>query len=169
MLAGLLGFRFGASGHGRVLRSTIHSFFHTIHTFLDVCILLIFPWLDTNQRTEVSMRTGSVSFPFIVLFSLALAACGGDGEQQQQAGGPPEAGFVTVQPQSFTLVNELPGRTSPYQIAEVRPRSPASSRNACSKAASRWRPASRSTSSTTACIRPTWPAPGPIWPAPRRP
>ena len=67
------------------------------------------------------MRTGSVSFPFIVLFSLALAACGGDGEQQQQAGGPPEAGFVTVQPQSFTLVNELPGRTSPYQIAEVRP------------------------------------------------
>ncbi|MFP1678652.1 efflux RND transporter periplasmic adaptor subunit [Alloalcanivorax sp. C16-2] len=67
------------------------------------------------------MRTGSVFFPFIVLFSLALAACGGNGEQQQQAGAPPEAGFITVRSQNFTLINELPGRTSPYQIAEVRP------------------------------------------------
>lgn len=67
------------------------------------------------------MRIGSVSFPFIVFFSLALAACGGDGDQKQQAGAPPEAGFITVEAQNFTLINELPGRTSPYQIAEVRP------------------------------------------------
>ena len=66
------------------------------------------------------MRRGSVSFPFIVLFSLVLAACD-DGNQQQQAGGPPEAGFITVQPRSFTQTTELPGRTTPYQVAEIRP------------------------------------------------
>ena len=35
--------------------------------------------------------------------------------------GPPEVGVVVVQPQRVSLTTELPGRTSPYLIAEVRP------------------------------------------------
>lgn len=66
------------------------------------------------------MRTAPVALPIALFLSLALAACGGD----DQAGGdqpPPEAGFITVEPEPFTITSELPGRTTPYQIAEVRP------------------------------------------------
>jgi membrane fusion protein (multidrug efflux system) len=34
---------------------------------------------------------------------------------------PPEVGVVTVQPEPVTLTTELPGRTSPYLVSEVRP------------------------------------------------
>ena len=33
----------------------------------------------------------------------------------------PQVGVVTLQPQAFTLTSELPGRTTAYRIAEVRP------------------------------------------------
>lgn len=66
------------------------------------------------------MRTAPVALPIALFLSLALAACGGD----DQAGGdrpPPEAGFIAVTPEPFTLTSELPGRTTPHQVAEVRP------------------------------------------------
>ncbi|MNQ73434.1 Multidrug resistance protein MexA precursor [compost metagenome] len=55
----------------------------------------------------------------IALATLLLTGC-------QEASAPPPAetpkvGVVTLQPQSFTLTTELPGRTSAYRIAEVRP------------------------------------------------
>ncbi|WP_235515987.1 efflux RND transporter periplasmic adaptor subunit [Sphingomonas sp. Leaf32] len=56
--------------------------------------------------------------------ALLLSACGGGGESQQQQGapqGPPQVGFVTVQPQPVTLTTELPGRTAPYETSDVRP------------------------------------------------
>lgn len=34
---------------------------------------------------------------------------------------PPEVGVMTIQPQTLTITTELPGRTSPYLISEVRP------------------------------------------------
>jgi len=34
---------------------------------------------------------------------------------------PPTVGVVTIQPQPVTLTTELPGRTNPYEIADVRP------------------------------------------------
>jgi membrane fusion protein (multidrug efflux system) len=39
------------------------------------------------------------------------------------AGAPPtpEVGVVTIQPEKVTLTTDLPGRTSPFRIAEVRP------------------------------------------------
>ncbi|HCQ37193.1 MAG TPA: efflux transporter periplasmic adaptor subunit, partial [Alcanivorax sp.] len=64
------------------------------------------------------MRTAPVALPIALFLSLALAACGGD----DQAGGdrpPPEAGFITVEPEPFTITSELPGRTTPHQVAEV--------------------------------------------------
>ncbi|BAN50090.1 efflux RND transporter periplasmic adaptor subunit [Metapseudomonas resinovorans] len=55
----------------------------------------------------------------IALATLSLAGC-------KEASAPPPAqtpkvGVVTLQPQDFTLTTELPGRTTAYRIAEVRP------------------------------------------------
>lgn len=51
---------------------------------------------------------------------LALTGCG-----KPQSAGPQKAaaqvGVVTVKAQSVSITTELPGRTSPYEIAEVRP------------------------------------------------
>jgi membrane fusion protein (multidrug efflux system) len=56
---------------------------------------------------------------------LLLAGCQREsGSAGGGAGGaqpPAEVGVVTIQPQSVTLTTELPGRTSPYRVAEVRP------------------------------------------------
>jgi len=50
---------------------------------------------------------------------LALSAC-----KEQQAAAPakpPEVGFVTLKTQSVLLSSDLPGRTSAFRVAEVRP------------------------------------------------
>ena len=56
---------------------------------------------------------------------LALAIMlGGCGSGSGQQGGPPpvpEVAVVTLQPQQVELTTELPGRTSPYLVAEIRP------------------------------------------------
>lgn len=54
--------------------------------------------------------------------SLVLAGC--DDKANQSAGGPPPAptvGVVTLDAQALTITTDLPGRTSAYRIAEVRP------------------------------------------------
>lgn len=48
-----------------------------------------------------------------------LAACGGKAEQA--APPPPEVSVVTLQTQAVPLTTELPGRTTAYRVAEVRP------------------------------------------------
>ncbi|WP_246617056.1 efflux RND transporter periplasmic adaptor subunit [Sphingomonas yunnanensis] len=64
------------------------------------------------------------------LVMVPLAACSGGGNEQGAAKGgaqqqgqaaPPQVGVVTVQPESVTLTNVLPGRTSAYETSEVRP------------------------------------------------
>jgi len=57
--------------------------------------------------------------------TLLISACQ-DEEQGAGAGagaeqGPPQVGVVTLQAEHFLLTNELPGRTTAYRIAEVRP------------------------------------------------
>ena len=42
-------------------------------------------------------------------------------EEAAPAAQAPLVGVVTLQPQPFTLTSELPGRTSAYRVAEVRP------------------------------------------------
>lgn len=59
--------------------------------------------------------------PLVLLLtvSLALAACGGE-----EAPPPPPAAKVTVvtlKAEPVTLIRELPGRASPFRVAEVRP------------------------------------------------
>ncbi|MCM0082915.1 efflux RND transporter periplasmic adaptor subunit [Geomonas sp. Red32] len=60
-----------------------------------------------------------------VVATLALLTSG-CGKQSATAGapppsGPPEVSVVEVQPQTVSLTTELPGRTSAYLVAEVRP------------------------------------------------
>lgn len=57
----------------------------------------------------------------ILIAGLMVSGCG-----TKQSGGPPQAGtpevgVVTLQPERIMLTTELPGRTSAYLIAEVRP------------------------------------------------
>jgi membrane fusion protein (multidrug efflux system) len=60
------------------------------------------------------------SIPTLIV-GVLLAACGKS--EPPPAAAPPamEVGVVTLQPQTVTLTRELPGRTSPYLVAEVRP------------------------------------------------
>lgn len=57
----------------------------------------------------------------LVVLALWLGGCG-SGQGQQPAPPPlPEVATVTMQPQPVELTTELPGRTSPYLVAEIRP------------------------------------------------
>jgi membrane fusion protein (multidrug efflux system) len=56
----------------------------------------------------------------LAVLVLAVAACG---KKDNAAAAPPKptVGVVTVQAQPVSLTTELPGRTTPYRVAEVRP------------------------------------------------
>ena len=56
----------------------------------------------------------------MVLAGLSLAGCG-RGEQQQQKMPPPVVGIVVVKEQPVSLTAELPGRTDPFAVSDVRP------------------------------------------------
>lgn len=62
------------------------------------------------------------ALPTLVLvaaLTTLLSAC--KPEQPAATPAPPKVGVITLQPQAFTLTAELPGRTTAYRIAEVRP------------------------------------------------
>jgi membrane fusion protein (multidrug efflux system) len=59
--------------------------------------------------------------PILCLVSIsALAACSSP-KPAVLPSTPPEVGVVTLHPQPVTMTTDLPGRTAPYRIAEVRP------------------------------------------------
>ncbi len=64
--------------------------------------------------------SGSIGI-IVLLATLGLVACGSG----KQGGGPPQGapdvGVVTIQPQQAVLTAELPGRTLPYEVSDVRP------------------------------------------------
>lgn len=64
----------------------------------------------------------AVALTVLLLGSSLLLGCN---EQQSSAGppqsGPAEVGVQIIEPQRFAITSELPGRTSAYMIAEVRP------------------------------------------------
>jgi membrane fusion protein (multidrug efflux system) len=60
--------------------------------------------------------------PVLVILSVSvLAACGKPPGGAPPAPGMPEVGTLSVQPQRVVFTSELPGRTVPFLIAEVRP------------------------------------------------
>ncbi|MBL8260010.1 MAG: efflux RND transporter periplasmic adaptor subunit [Candidatus Competibacteraceae bacterium] len=58
-----------------------------------------------------------------VFLTLGLAVCGDARSQQtaQPKPPPPAVTVVTLKPETVTLTRELPGRTHPFRVAEVRP------------------------------------------------
>lgn len=67
-----------------------------------------------------------LSIACVTVAAAALSACSGqkEGAHAGPPGGgmpPAEVGVVTLKAQTVTLTRELPGRTSPYLVAEVRP------------------------------------------------
>ncbi|MFS2163272.1 efflux RND transporter periplasmic adaptor subunit [Variovorax sp. Varisp62] len=65
--------------------------------------------------------TYSLTFVAALASTCMLVACGKPPGGPPPAPGTPEVGIVTVQPQSVAITTELPGRTSPFLIADVRP------------------------------------------------
>lgn len=57
----------------------------------------------------------------ILALSLLLGGCGKKSDAPAPAPPPPEVGVVTIQPQRTVITTELPGRTSAFLVAEVRP------------------------------------------------
>jgi membrane fusion protein, multidrug efflux system len=53
--------------------------------------------------------------------ALVLAGCGQQQKSVQKQDAVPEATVATLAPQRVEIVSELPGRTAPYRVAEVRP------------------------------------------------
>jgi membrane fusion protein (multidrug efflux system) len=76
-------------------------------------------WGSNLMDKNKVARRAAVSLS-ISLLALALSACG-----QKQDGGPPpgkpKVGVVTLKSEPVSLSTELPGRTTAYRVAEVRP------------------------------------------------
>ncbi len=66
---------------------------------------------------QYSGTTKLIAVMVLVLLTIMAAGCKG------KTGGPPpaEVAVVTLQPEKVTITTELPGRVSPFLIAEVRP------------------------------------------------
>ena len=67
----------------------------------------------------------SVQTSLVLLSAFLLAACSGNEQQNAAPGGgnpgAPSVTVVTVEQKAVAVTTELPGRTSPYLIAELRP------------------------------------------------
>ncbi|AVQ85590.1 MULTISPECIES: efflux RND transporter periplasmic adaptor subunit [unclassified Variovorax] len=65
--------------------------------------------------------TYGLTFLTAVMSTCMLVACGKPPGGPPPAADTPEVGVVTVQPQRVAITTELPGRTVPFLIADVRP------------------------------------------------
>ncbi|CAN7707988.1 efflux RND transporter periplasmic adaptor subunit [Variovorax paradoxus] len=65
--------------------------------------------------------TYGLTFAAAIVSTFLLVACGKPPGGPPPAPGTPEVGIVTVQPQRVAISTELPGRTVPFLIADVRP------------------------------------------------
>ncbi|MEI9986812.1 MAG: biotin/lipoyl-binding protein [Aliidongia sp.] len=63
----------------------------------------------------------SKSLILLALIAVTVTACNKNEAQQQQARQKPDVEVVLLHPQPVSLTTELPGRLSPFRVAEVRP------------------------------------------------
>lgn len=66
-------------------------------------------------------RTRLMAVAGLLAVGMMMAGCGKKNAAAPPASGPPEVGVIVVKPERVALTTELPGRTSPLLIAEVRP------------------------------------------------
>jgi membrane fusion protein (multidrug efflux system) len=80
--------------------------------------------IHSNYITEVFMqityKTRLIAFTGLLAGTVMVAGCGKKTAPPPPPS-PPEVGVVVIQPQRVALTTELPGRTSPHLVAEVRP------------------------------------------------
>lgn len=68
------------------------------------------------------MRQGNFLLAAALVVSVCgVAACGKKAVPEGRPASPQSVGVVTLHPQRVEIVTELPGRTSPFRVAEVRP------------------------------------------------
>ncbi len=76
--------------------------------------------LNASARRAPARRP--LGWPVLVTcLALSLVACGPRGPKGPPPVGPTPVSVVVVEPQPVTLTADLPGRTSPFQVADVRP------------------------------------------------
>lgn len=73
------------------------------------------------QRKPFSSPRSAARFCSLLVCTLSLVACGPKSSAPAKGGGPAEVGVITLQAEPHTFTTELPGRTSAYLSAEVRP------------------------------------------------
>src|SRR5699024_1296426 len=66
------------------------------------------------------MRGNILPIWLALIFTLTLTACSEEAAEQQTPP-PPEVCIITVKPETVTLDRQLPGRTTAFKTAEVRP------------------------------------------------
>jgi membrane fusion protein (multidrug efflux system) len=69
---------------------------------------------------QPTYKTKRIAMVAVLSGSLLMTGCGKKTESAPPAG-PPEVAVIVVRPQRVALTTELPGRTAPLLIAEVRP------------------------------------------------
>ena len=72
-------------------------------------------WRSSGVFSGLAMAL-ALAAPALVLQGCGPGRAGGPPNQ-----GPPEVGVITIEPQAVALQTELPGRTTPYAISDVRP------------------------------------------------
>jgi membrane fusion protein (multidrug efflux system) len=83
--------------------------------------------LDCNHVEELSMRLRNIvcnppaGWVILFLFLACYGLTGCDRKPVQAPPSIPEVGVISVMTQKIMLTTELPGRTSAYRIAEIRP------------------------------------------------
>ena len=73
----------------------------------------------SDGAVQINGRVKGIAIIGVLVVGLIVSGCG-----QQHAApppAPPEVAIVTVQPERVVLTAELPGRTSAYFVAEIRP------------------------------------------------
>ena len=74
-----------------------------------------------NPHRVVARLSSALATAALVVV-VGISGCGKPGAKAAVSGAPVEVGIVTLASSAVTLTKELPGRTSPFRVAEVRAR-----------------------------------------------